>query len=78
MSIELSQHFREKKSIVNDILPLGFDFEYIMYNKYRTLIYNNFLRKNNFIRTFLFFFDGAPLWCFGPMMAVSISDMFFN
>ena len=71
MPIELSQQLREKKSILNDILALGFDLD--MQNKYGTLIYTNFFA--NFFY-FLFVFDGPPLQCFRPMTAVSISDIF--
>ena len=72
MAIELSQHLREK-IILNNILATDFDLN--IKNNYRTLIYNNFLLKNKRIN-FISFFDGPPLWCFGPMLTVSTSDIF--
>ena len=72
MAIELSQHLREK-IILNNILATDFDLN--IKNNYRTLIYNNFLLKNKRIN-FISFFDGPPLWCFGPMSTVSTSDIF--
>ena len=53
-------------------LAQGFDSD----TKHRswTLIYNIFLAKKKI--SFYLFFDGCPLWCFGLMTAVSISDVF--
>ena len=72
MAIELSQHLCEK-IILNNILATDFDLN--IKNNYRTLNYNNFLLKNKRIN-FISFFDGPPLWCFGPMSTVSTSDIF--
>ena len=72
MAIELSQHLREK-IILNNILATDFDLN--IKNNYWTLIYNNFLLKNKRVN-FISFFDGPPLWCFGPMSTVSTSDIF--